>query len=187
MSVIILEGPDCSGKSTLAHELKAQIQGSQIVHPGKPPSSFPALMMLCASAITKASSDNLYICDRVTPISEMVYRPLRLGTDSMNHPYRIVPILMDAISRLIEQGAIFVYCRPPESALNSSEHAASEYDTADTLSVVRAHSAHILDTYDSLMHIIQHLGGQVLTYDYTASDGDVQIENLTLAITGDVE
>lgn len=80
MPVIVVEGPDESGKSTLAHALKVMIQPQPIFR--RSPATFrgsPWDENTCQLVKELSNKPELYIMDRCSEISEMVYGPIVRG------------------------------------------------------------------------------------------------------------
>lgn len=103
--LIILEGVDKSGKSTLAKELRSLLKWP-VIHFGKPGSD-PALEY--AQFLLNCNED--IICDRFF-IGEMVYGPLLRDKRSMS-PMQIITI--ERMCRKI--GTILVHVSPPYSII----------------------------------------------------------------------
>jgi hypothetical protein len=81
MPVIVVEGPDESGKSTLAAALRVMIHPQPIFR--RSPATFagsPWNEYTCQLVDELSTSPNLYIMDRCSEISEMVYGPTIRGT-----------------------------------------------------------------------------------------------------------
>lgn len=78
--IVVLEGPDCSGKSTLARDLAAKFDASVIVANGAPPKD-EVLVEHYAAQITEATSAprRLTVFDRLH-VGELLYGPAFRGT-----------------------------------------------------------------------------------------------------------
>lgn len=172
MSLIIIEGPDSTGKSTLAAELQRSMAldgvSVECSHPGPPPSSFEASVLLSSRAITKAAdTERVFITDRVTAVSEIIYGPLRQSFIERGGLTRDIPALFSALVNLIENDAKFIYCKRSGCAFDSTKHVASANDTAETLNALEQHADSIDQAYDALFRIISHIGGDVTQYSYS--------------------
>ena len=101
MSIIVLEGPDGSGKSTLGKQLEKLLKG-QYRHSGRPTSK-QEIENLISDLETLAYSKNVYIIDRAPWVSEFIYSKV------MNNALLTTP------ERLIEGWGYpqqIVYCCP---------------------------------------------------------------------------
>ncbi len=144
--MIILEGMDGTGKSTLAKRMILPV-----LHPGAPPKTVALEKLFFMDQQNKAELPIIY--DRVTCISQQVYRK------RMFDKYYI-----DPLNRLIQSArVVVVYCRPPdEVVLNIDNHTVSEHDTPEMLQLVKDNAALFLESYDKLMEKIPHF-----KYDFT--------------------
>ncbi len=147
--MIILEGMDGCGKSTLATKL-----GLQVIHPGAPPRTPELEEQFFRKQQGYAGLPVVY--DRVTCISQQVYRK-RMFDEWYHKPLR----------KLVETPyCTVVHCRPPdEFVLNIDNHTVAEHDTPEMLQLVRDNAKLFLDSYDRLMKSIPHL-----VYDFTTTD-----------------
>ena len=105
MTAVILEGPDNSGKSTLAKRLR-EVTGVEYYHPGGAPADVQAERAFLVDQHRLAQRGPI-IMDRVTSISQQVYNPdPDLDQDRRHHA-----------DILVTNPSVFVvYCRP------SNEH-----------------------------------------------------------------
>lgn len=101
--IIILEGPDGSGKTTLANKLAEQT-GYDVVHMSMPKSEEEKVKMFSMYKQALEESDNV-IFDRCW-YSEMAYGPVMRGASyiSHNNMYELENILA-------KKGAIVIYCK----------------------------------------------------------------------------
>ena len=116
--LIILEGPDHSGKTTLGLELLQSLPSPRWTYHHNEPSKAKAdLVRYTDDLITVASSQELRVIhDRVFHVSEQVYgRILRNNVYDRNN-------LLTQWDRLLNQGIILVYC----SATPLIEYSAQE-------------------------------------------------------------
>ena len=139
---IIIEGPDNSGKTTLANRLSDKLK-MPIFHAGGPPGSNELAERFCDKQYQL--SKNPVILDRITPISRQVYE---------NRFQE--PSLMDWLVKFIEKPRnIVVYCRPPnENLMDFSTHEIKEHDTDDHIAYITENQQNFIELYDRIMVII---------------------------------
>lgn len=83
--IIIVEGPDGCGKSTLVRELNDNISGSQVIHFGPPdPIDLDPFLQYEKILYPYIEQGNTIICDR-SHWSERVYGPLLRGHDRLGN------------------------------------------------------------------------------------------------------
>lgn len=148
--MIILEGPDNSGKSSLAAEL-----GLTYRHPGPAPINDAALDECLATQLSIMRSPIVH--DRVTCISHQIYNP----------GWFLDPKLLLNLRQMIEcEDVLFIYCRPPEShMMNFAHHKAKDYDTEEHIKKVIDNQHKYIAGYDELFDSIPHV-----VYDFTDQD-----------------
>lgn len=154
--MIILEGPDSSGKTTLAHAL-SEIFNLPVHHFGGPPED-PAELRDRIEFMFDEHSDRIF--DRIPLISEQVFSILR-NWNGMN-------VLTKANAyyvRLLEIRPILIYCRPPEDKLVHCYHEIKEYDSEDHIKAVEANKKALMERYDFVMD--SDLLPDYIVYDYT--------------------
>lgn len=170
--MIIIEGPDNSGKTTLAKFLAKEI-GREYYHAGGPPKSTPEII-----GRVHFSFDNKdkYIFDRSPLISEQVYGVMR-GQLYLNFEEN-----EDLYSRFRELGPIIIYCRPPnDTILDMSTHEAKPHDTVEHVKQVTDKAVQMIALYDDA---IEHpvMPKQVIYYDYTKDDKEELARQLLLIL-----
>lgn len=149
--IIILEGPDGSGKTTLANKIKDQT----------------GFMLLHRSHQTDSNADSLFdeyvqvikagkncIMDRGW-YSEMVYGPVMRGASAITYPQ------MYELERLLARnGALIIHCTAPEATLwKRCLKRGEDY-------VTKKDAFHeICNGFDVLMNDVPHYV-PVLTYEY---------------------
>jgi hypothetical protein len=150
--MIILEGMDNSGKSTLATKF-----GLEVVHPGPAPKSYGEEQGFLDLQLRDARLP--IVMDRVTCISSQVYKGQLFDTR-----------YMDYLRRMVETPhCIIVYCRPPDRVvLNMDLHEVKPYDTAEHLAKIKVNASSFLRAYDKIMQLVPHM-----LYDYTCPDDNI--------------
>lgn len=152
--MIILEGPDNSGKSTLANAL-ADMFGYKVVHPGGAPKNLTDEVNMMINQRLLAEQNIIH--DRVTCLSQPVYNTLR-GEFNTNRKY--MPYI-----RQFENDAnvVIIYCRPPnELVLKMDGHEHKPHETAEHFQLVQQNQRLFVAAYDALMANVNHIH-----YDYT--------------------
>lgn len=169
--MIILEGPDNSGKSTLAREL-ANLTRYLVIHPGGAPID-AAHEIQCMEEQFKQSGLNV-IHDRVTCISQPVYNTMRntsgpsIGT--CKHIFKL----------LNHRHNLIIYCRPPnEIVLSMQNHVVKSHDSPEHIKLVEANQEKLVASYDLLFSLVPHI-----KYDYTIDSAE-DLAKLLLKLLSD--
>ena len=155
--LIIIEGPDGSGKSTLIESLRANSSAPWFLlfRTSGPPQDIYQIHRYMA-LIRKAAQEDLVICDRVPAISEAVYGPLYGRTIPMTYQE----------SRAMVAGAKLVYCRPPWKVLQQSVQKEAQMEG------VPSRLGQIVSGYDHCIKSLLPSLGDLMMYDYTATSLD---------------
>lgn len=155
--MIIVEGMDNTGKSTLA-----KLFGLDVVHPGPAPRSYEHGIQCLDSQLQLCNKP--IVMDRVTCISDPIYRDR--GLQKLYEQYRL--------QMLKTVHCVVVYCRPPDNVvLNNSTHKPKSYDTPKHLEDLKKNGARYLRLYDAAMRHIPHV-----KYDYTRDNSAQLVEDL---------
>jgi len=169
--LIILEGPDGSGKSTLGQMLSDRL-GYQLVHSGKPKYDelVPKSLELAALKDT--------IIDRVPWISEFVY--------SKVFDRQAPPAELTTIGRSIKDTTIIVRC--DTEALNPLIKDNEYKDKAFSLAI-RERTKTIRSTYDRVFNTFEDHAGSyytsynIINYDYTKDSPEDVLEMIQTYMT----
>lgn len=139
--MIVIEGPDNAGKSTLAKEI-----GLQYFSAGPAPKDSIELRSCLTEQKSRASTP--CIQDRLTCISQQVYSDAPESS-----------VLQRYLDELIEQPFfVIVYCRPPQRVLmDLSNHKIKSYDTEQSLEKIVDNQHTYIERYDALMSSIPHV------------------------------
>lgn len=152
--IIIIEGPDGAGKTTLVKKLLAEHPSATQVHFGAPASDKEAYdyYLVYAQAILDTSDTDLVLFDR-SWYSDAVYGPIMRGRVEMS---TIHIKLLEALAKQ-HGGAHVIYCTAPLNVLWRRCNVRGEtYVTSkDTLEQLRA-------TYETVM---SECGLPVIRYD----------------------
>lgn len=149
--IIIIEGPDGSGKTTLAEKLSKQT-GYPVVHRSQPKSEEEKLQMLRGYVDAIDVGKNV-IFDRCW-YSEMAYGPVMRDESVITYPEMY---LLE--EKLAKNGAIIIYCTDkPKTLWKRATKRGEEYITDfDTFDKICAN----FDAIMSVPHLIP-----VVKYDY---------------------
>lgn len=148
---VVIEGPDNSGKSTLAKYLADRID-FPLQHSGGPPKSDDEF----AFRLDRLFRMDDVIFDRFPVISEAVYGPI-LSRESLITPTSKI--------RFFARKPIIIYCRPPLNVLMRvvDGHEVKDHETAAHVAAVKAHAMALIHRYDEVLYEYNPI-----YYDYTA-------------------
>lgn len=149
--MIIVEGCDNSGKSTLINQLSEDLKLLVVANRRRPTCTGDVVMWTCDAI--RLGSRYPTIFDRWQPISEPIYGPICRGTmwpDSNT--------LKSLHSLTI--GALVVYCRPPD-------HVILNFGDRPQMEGVIKNAKEIIKAYDLRMAMLPF---PVIQYDYTQDD-----------------
>lgn len=160
--MIIVEGPEGSGKSYLAEHL-GRIFRAEVFHSGGPPRSVDELV----GRIQKQRSSFGSVLDRSSFVSELVYGPVVRGGTSIPR----TELIEHARSFMLE-GWILIYCRPPTQALidyatqslDRSALSVKGYKPADHAVTVQDRLLLVIGAYDELVREFREEGWCILNY-----------------------
>jgi energy-coupling factor transporter ATP-binding protein EcfA2 len=150
---IVLEGPDDSGKSTLARALQEHI-GCRIITIDDRPKTLRDAIYYCEEFVNRRQSGD--IMDRATPISELIYRSI-FGEPLLS-PADLVMVL-----NVCKNDMVFIHCRPAVPNIPMPKH---DYDTIEYVEQLRKSSLVIREAYAFLFAKMAHEGFTVIEYDY---------------------
>lgn len=143
--MIIVEGPDNAGKTTLCNKLSKDL-GLTVVHSERPkPGSNPV-----NHSINQIAPWGNIILDRCYAISEYVYGRIVRNRVSQTHGTCLVDLMY--------RPHLFIYCRPRDSVI--LENPGEQMD-----GVISNHEK-IIKEYDQLMEDLARFGkGRIIRYD----------------------
>lgn len=142
--IVVLEGADNSGKSTLAQRLSKDL-GIDVVHPGGPPKNIVEVITRCneQSQVFQLSTDVDLIFDRITCISDLIYRG-RLEFD------RVFGVFQSQLKLM--KNVVIIYCRPSDERLrNFDDHVMQSYENEAVVQHAKDNVDRIIEEYDNLM------------------------------------
>lgn len=149
--IIIIEGPDGSGKTTLAEKLSRQTK-YPILHRTQPKTEEEKKLMMGEYLQTIRSGKNM-IFDRCW-YSEMAYGPVMRDASVISYPE-----MYELEEQLAKTGALIIYATGPKAALwQRCQRRGEEYITS------RDNFNAICDNFDKIMNVPHHI--PVVRYEY---------------------
>lgn len=149
--IIIIEGPDGSGKTTLANQLSKQT-GYPIVHRSKPETEEEKRLMMGEYLQTIRSGKNM-IFDRCW-YSEMAYGPVMRDDSVISYPE-----MYELERQLVKCGAIIIHATGPKAALwQRCQSRGEDYVTS------RDDFNAVCDNFDKIMSVPHYI--PVVRYEY---------------------
>lgn len=168
--IIIVEGPDCSGKSTLMKRLREADLNAQKVIRERPEVRFFSMLggRTEPHIVTRrrtyeliySHSREVVICERFHPISDQVYRSLD-GGKRIFSPLEYTSIMASV------QSSIVVYCRTSLHAARTVGHKPSGDDDSRWMEFVDQKLPEIYEAYDRTMTRLSLMGVRIIRYDWT--------------------
>lgn len=162
MALIIVEGCDGAGKTTLINKLQKDLNLITIKSPR--PRDYKDCKDLLARTLLLAERTNV-ICDRIGIISEPIYGPICRNTLGFPPKSETERILM-AINPII------IHCNPPIHACLENIKSESQMPGVEN-NLIRLHEA-----YNEWMGMLSHDSHFVIEYDYLADSYQVLLEEV---------
>lgn len=164
--MLVFEGPDNSGKSTIASYVSHEL-GIPLYHFGKPPKN---VMDLRNRLKFMLENHDRYIFDRIPLISEQVYSILRTQN--------LLSVLNNAecfYTRFRDLNPLVVYCRPSTSIMLEG-HKGKKHDSPEHLAAVEEKALQLIERYDQVMNS-EYLP-PCWYFDYTKQEHDVFLQEV---------
>ena len=155
--LIIIEGMDNTGKSTLVKKLSSYLPHHEVVVSPGPCANH---VQWCIDELNR--TDNR-IYDRFPVFSETVYGNIIRGYSTLNN------YLDQLLSMLVDTNPLIIYCDPGLEVIRGTFH------EREQMAGVKENDAKCLDAYRNLMKTTQKILGtdNVIYYDFT-EDPDAQ-------------
>jgi adenylate kinase family enzyme len=159
--MIIIEGPDGSGKSTYIDKLSKYFN-IPVAHSGGPQQSEIEITNRIEDQIE--DPNKLVLRDRSPIISERIYGTL-LDRNSIMKDDKV---FNRYLYHLLSFHPVIIYCRPPNEVLfNMSNHQPGMFDTEEHFHEVNKRQKEIVAKYDEIFNNIPHY-----KYDYTSTNSN---------------
>jgi len=174
--MIIVEGMDNSGKSTLCEGLAERFNLRVIKRAQGPPTDKDKFLSMVVRLLTV---DPEVIYDRHPIISEAVYGPILREKNALNEELA----WDDWMNALLDREPLIVYCRPPEEKILC-------FDDRDQMVGVPENAKRLIRRYDQVMLAIGNKASLFVRYDYTSLLGLSEVEiavDLYLRARGGIE
>ena len=145
--IIVVEGADHSGKTTLSQAIADKFSWPRI-HPGGPPKSIHERNVKMAEQLVRCVKCDIknipmpIVYDRITCISDPVYR------------FNIMDVVcMSFRESMIKYDMRVIFCRPPEAVMMEAakHHELKSHDTEEQVQLVHKHQKDFIKGYDNLM------------------------------------
>lgn len=149
--MILVEGPDNSGKSTLIEQLAKEFDLFKCDRPHGPPKT-PEELLNRTLDVQNFYKSKMVIMDRNPVIGESIYGPILRGHNMWDDLDEKMNCEAELFSKLLSGTIFLIYCRPPrETLLDLSTHQVKDYDTREHLESLSKNKSKIVDAYDSCM------------------------------------
>ncbi len=160
--MILVEGPDNSGKSTLVDQLALEFNLFKCDRPHGPPKT-PEELYNRAMDVQNFYKSKMFIMDRNPIIGETIYGPILRGRNMWDEVTNRLDCEAELFAKLLSGTVFLIYCRPPlERLLDLSTHKVKDYDTPTHLEALSKNKSKIVEAYDKFMS-----KWATYTYDYT--------------------
>lgn len=159
--IIILEGPDGGGKTTLSETLRSRLQNDRMTHvvkhgPYKGVKSEDLCKIFFRSMSQALTYNDNVIMDR-SWLSEPVYGQVyRKGENRVDMPRRR---MLERVA--LARGAVVVHCQPDFEVCAKTFMSRLDDEYLDTLGQLK-------EVYDAYEQLGQHTSLPVINYDYTS-------------------
>lgn len=150
--MIVVEGPDNAGKSTLINKLSGELGRSVMVMPGEGPEKYAGEINNRIRNYQRwLRYPGVVIFDRHPCISQPIYGLFRQNTQ----------VEQELIDEFYAAQPFILYCRPAYG-VTLEGHVAKDHDTAEHLAAVDANKEKITELYDiwalSHAHLVYRIG-----------------------------
>jgi hypothetical protein len=169
MSIVVVEGPDGAGKTTLIKNLRKTTDRYYVsLHNAGPPKDVLNVQCVTNWIERMAVARVPLVCDRISLISEPIYGEVLRKENILDGTYTtddIKDFLLSNVDRII-------YCRPPTSVIQQM------IEKEKQLEGVWANIVAITEKYDYTMKMVRHWGVNVIEYDWTKYGLDTRLGRL---------
>lgn len=165
--MIVVEGMDNSGKTTLVSRLRFAI-GARVVKSCGPKDKDEDLFDWTRKQLERPNTRPLYIYDRFSVISDPVYSPVIRGKNPF-FDHREGELL---IEEFIKQEPLIIYCNPGLERITN-------FGEREQMEGVISNVENLLKEYDEVIRYLRVKGSHIKKYDY-ASWGDTREVGITV-------
>lgn len=165
--MIVVEGYDCTGKSTLVDKIQGWT-GFTTTHTGGPPQDLNHVRRCLARHAVLMTQP--VVQDRVTHVSEGVYGMLTRPS--------MAALALSRVSDL-RFARLLIYCRPDIRTILDRlvDHRVKAHDTDEHIKYVLASAQAMIAIYDTVIEMARPYV-DVIFYDYKRSNTDTQLQPL---------
>lgn len=161
--MILVEGPDNSGKSTLIEQLANEFELFKLDRPHGPPKTPEELYDRTLDAQNFYKS-KMSIMDRNPVIGESIYGPILRRHNMWDDIKNKFECEVELFSKILSGTIFLIYCRPPlDVLLDLTTHQVKSYDTKEHLESLSKNKSKIVEAYDKYM-------SKWATYTYNYKD-----------------
>jgi hypothetical protein len=161
--MIVLEGPDNCGKTTLARQISDMVN-IPISHSGGPVKSKEEMHTRMGNLL---SMTDLKIMDRIPCISEQIYGPII----RKNNPFEETTYLKDFLTT---KHPLIIYCDIPEVILFSAPHKGKSHEDQEHISAVATNLSAIKIAYANFFYTLASTFPNtmyaIVRWDWTSRD-----------------
>lgn len=176
--LILIEGMDGTGKTTLANKLLKMFPQFEYKKPvpSKGPEGQNADHMINWMLKTfKEAKENNYLLDRVNLVSEEIYGPICRGFSILRDNEKMITVM----SQFFALNPIIIYCRPQLGTI--MDNLTKEPDIQ--MSGVLERAEPLVLAYDRFFDNWKKVGVEVIDYNYTITSEDKIKKLVSEAIT----
>ena len=160
--MIVLEGVDGSGKSSLANLLSKRF-GFKVIHKSGPGRTLEEMNQ---DMRERMANKELVVYDRIPIISEMMYGKITRDKSLYDNAEGLA-----LMNQWLETQPMVIYCRPGVPRIINQALIKKEHDTEEHLTLVKNRMISLIHCYDDLF--IQLMGvvyGRIFVYNWTNFD-----------------
>lgn len=154
--MIICEGMDNSGKSTLAYKIREHFGLEHEPSPGPPKSVTELLGRITTSLSREVISEVVY--DRHSVVTERVYGSVLRGEDRLDNK-----VGWGLTRRVFDTKPLIIYCRPEEKYIY-------RWGMRDQMDGIKAKARELVKKYDETYFWLTRTSCYTVVYDYNRSN-----------------
>lgn len=168
--MIVLEGPDNAGKSTLGDQLSRALM-SELVHTSKPGRSLEEMQEIMSDILLNQTPDIIY--DRVPIISEQIYGPIIRNENKFAGE-----VGNRTMELFLGREPLIIYCRREPEELVKIPLEQKEHDTPEHIEKVTARILTIAQAYDDFFDgLRERKYKKLVVYDWTKHNFETTVKS----------